>query len=292
MDTARQPASSFHPHPAKPDLRLPDGACDAHCHVFGPAARFPFARERTYTPADAPKAALAALHDHLGLSRAVVVQASCHGTDNTALCDALAASAGRWRGVAMVAPDCDEAQLHDLHAAGVRALRFNFVRHLGDESRSDVIQRLADLIAPRGWHIVIHCEADRLLDIADTLRGLPLPVVIDHMARIDAGAGMDQPAFQLLLMLMRDVKFWVKVCGADRISRQGPPYADAIPFARALVSGFADRVLWGTDWPHPNAGAAAPDDGVLVDLLSDIAPSQQALHRLLVDNPGRLYWND
>lgn len=282
----------FHPHPSIPRLMLPDGACDAHCHVFGPAARFPFASERTYTPVDAPKETLAALHAKLGLTRAVVVQASCHGTDNAAMLDAIAASDGRWRGVAMVAAACDARALEDFHWRGVRGLRFNFVRHLGTDAAADAIRRLAPMIAEMGWHVVIHCDAERLGDIASHLAALPVPVVIDHMARVDASLGFDQPAYRLLLELMRDEKFWVKVCGSDRITRLGPPYADAVPFAHDLVSRFPDRVLWGTDWPHPNARPPMPDDGALVGLLAAIAPSETPRRKLLVDNPARLYWND
>lgn len=267
-------------------------ACDAHCHVFGPAARFPFASARTYTPVDAPKERLAALHAHLGLSRAVIVQASCHGTDNAAMLDALASSPGRWRGVAMVEADCAAEELRRLHAAGVRALRFNFVEHLGVDAAQAAIQRLAPMIAPMSWHVVIHCDAGRLADVAALLQTLPVRVVIDHMARIDASAGPEQPAYQLLLELMRDDRFWVKVCGADRITREGPPYADAAAYARDLVTHFPDRTLWGTDWPHPNARPPMPDDGVLVDLLETIAPDEQARRRLLVDNPTQLYWTD
>lgn len=292
MAQASGPYLPFHPNPTKPRLALPEGACDAHCHVFGPEVRFPFAPQRTYTPVDAPKEKLAERHALLGLSRAVIVQASCHGTDNAAMLDALGASGGRWRGVAMVERDCDAQELSRLHAAGVRGLRFNFVKHLGVDAAQDAILRLAPMIAPKGWHVVIHCDPGRLADISALLQSLPTPVVIDHMARVDAGEGLDQPQYRLLLTLMSDKKFWVKVSGVDRITRQGPPYADAVPFARDLVEKFPDRVLWGTDWPHPNAKAPIPDEGELVDLLAEIAPGIEARTRLLVDNPTRLYWND
>jgi 2-pyrone-4,6-dicarboxylate lactonase len=286
-----QPANPpFHPSPKKPDILLPPGACDAHCHVFGPAARFPFAPERTYTPVDAPKETLFALHDGLGIDRCVLVQASCHGKDNSAVLDAIAASDGRCRGVAMVNADIGEAELLALHEGGIRGVRFNFVTHLGEGADPDAVRRIARKIAPFGWHAVVHFDADRLEMLTSILKSLPLTLVIDHMGRVDASLGLDQPAFRMLLDLMQDKRFWVKVCGSERISRAGPPFRDAVPFARTLVERFPDRVLWGTDWPHPNIKKHMPDDGALVDLLAEIAPSTEHLHELLVGNPMRLYW--
>lgn len=280
----------FHPAPSKPRIALPPGACDAHCHVFGPAARFPFAPQRTYTPVDAPKETLFALHRMLGIDRSVLVQASCHGTDNAAMLDAIAASEGRYRGIAMVARDVDDTELRRLHDGGVRGVRFNFVSHLGKDADLAAVRALADRIAPLGWHAVVHFDADRLETLAPVLRDLPVPMVVDHMGRVDASRGTDQPAFRMLLDLLDDPRFWVKVCGAERISRAGPPFADAVPFAKTLVDRFPDRVLWGTDWPHPNIKKNMPDDGHLVDLLAQISPKADALRRLLVDNPTRLYW--
>lgn len=282
----------FHPDPSVPQIRLPQGACDAHCHVFGPAARFPFASERTYTPVDAPWPVLQALHRKLGLERTVLVQASCHGRDNSAMLDAIAHSGGTCRGVAMVGREVSDAELRRLHDGGVRAIRFNFVTHLGQDADLETVRELAQRIAPLGWHAVVHFDADRLDALAPVLRDLPLRMVIDHMGRLDASRGVDQPGFELLTALMRDDRFWVKVCGAERITRQGPPYDDAVPIAHALVAAFPDRVLWGTDWPHPNIRKDMPDDGKLVDLLARIAPGPDLLGQLLVDNPTRLYWAD
>lgn len=280
----------FCQNPKKPDIALPAGACDAHCHVFGPAARFPFAPGRTYTPHDAPKEALSALHRHLGIERSVLVQASCHGTDNSAMLDAIAASHGRSRGIAMVDETVSESELLALHEGGVRGVRFNFVSHLGEPADREAIRVVTDKIAPLGWHAVVHFDAHRLESLAPFLRELKLPLVIDHMGRIDAGAGVEQDAFQLLLDLMRDTRFWVKVCGSERLSRTGPPFHDAAAYGRLLVERFPDRVLWGTDWPHPNIKRHMPDDGALVDLLDIIAPQAQHRQALLVDNPTRLYW--
>lgn len=282
----------FHPNPSTPALQLPPGACDAHCHVFGPAARFPFAPERTYTPVDAPWETLQALHRKLGIERTVLVQASCHGTDNAAVLDAIARSGGTCRGVAMVRRDITDDALKRLHDGGIRGIRFNFVTHLGQDADLDAVRALADRIAPLGWHAVVHFDADRLETLAPVLQSLPVTMVIDHMGRVDASRGLAQPAYSMLTELMADPRFWVKVCGAERITRQGPPYDDAVPFAADLVARFPDRVLWGTDWPHPNIKKDMPDDGALVDLLSRIAPTPQALQRLTVTNPTRLYWAD
>lgn len=280
----------YHPSPSKPKIALPPGACDAHCHVFGPADRFPFAPERTYTPVDATKETLFALHLLLGIERAVLVQASCHGTDNSAMLDAIAASDGRYRGIAMVRGDVTDDELARLHEGGVRGVRFNFVSHLGKDADLAVVRRVIEKIVPLGWHAVIYFDSDRLEMLAPVLKSLPLKLVIDHMGRVDASKGLDQPAFRMLVDLMEDERFWIKVSGCERITRAGPPYADAVPFARRLVELFPDRVLWGTDWPHPNIKKDMPDDGALVDLLEEIVPDEEHLRRLLVDNPARLYW--
>jgi 2-pyrone-4,6-dicarboxylate lactonase len=285
-------ARTFHLDPKKPDIALPKDACDSHCHVFGPAARFPYAPERAYTPVDVPKEHLFRLHRHLGLSRGVIVQASCHGSDNRALVDALEAGQGRYKGIAMVKADVTEAALRDLDAAGVRGVRFNFVRHLGKGAAFDAMRTVIEKIQPLGWHVVVHFDADRLVDLTDELTSIPVPVVIDHMGRPDASQGVAQEPFQRLLALIRDTRFWVKVSGSERITRQGPPYDDAVPFARALMTAIPDRVLWGTDFPHPNIRPPIPDDGALVDLLARIAPMPGELKALLVDNPTRLYWSE
>ncbi|GGA77375.1 2-pyrone-4,6-dicarboxylate hydrolase [Nitratireductor aestuarii] len=279
-----------HPNPKKPDIRLPEGACDAHCHVFGPGDVFPYSTSATYRPEDAPKERLRALHDHLGLSRAVIVQASCHGTDNAAMVDALLASDGKWRGIAMVERDVTPEALQALHDAGVRGVRFNFVNHLGEGADHDAVLEIVEKIKPLGWHIVVHFDAEKLEGLAPFLEKIDVTMIIDHMGRVDASKGTDQLAFRLLLKLMEDKRFWVKVSGCERVSRAGPPFHDAAEFARILVERFPDRVLWGTDWPHPNIRANMPDDGALVDLLKIIAPTEESLKTLLVDNPTRLYW--
>ena len=270
----------------KPRFKLPRGTCDAHCHVFGPAAKFPFAPDRRYTPADAPKEMLAALHAHLGIERAVIVQASCHGTDNAAMLDCIASDPDRYRGVAIVDDSFKDADYDRLHAGGVRGVRFNFVRHLGGAPDINVFSRVIDRIRTRGWHVVLHLDAPDIVPLSDMIRALPLPFIIDHMGRVPARDGVDQPPLKALLELARLPNCWVKVCGAERISM--PPYDAAVPIARALIEAAPDRVLWGTDFPHPNA-THAPDEADLVDLVPQFAPDAQVQKRLLVDNPARLY---
>jgi 2-pyrone-4,6-dicarboxylate lactonase len=279
-----------HPDPHPPTAFTPPaGACDAHCHIFGPASRFPFARERTYTPPDAGYDRFVALQRRLGLSRAVFVQASCHGTDNSAMVDALERGGGRFAGVAMLDDSFDDAAIRELHAAGVRGTRFNFVAHLGGAPELDALWRVVRRIEPLGWHLVLHFDADDLPAHAELLDRLPVPYVIDHMGRVDASRGIDQEPFSVLVQLLADERAWVKISGAERLSAAGPPgYADVVPYAQALIAAAPDRVLWGTDWPHPNV-RRMPDDGDLVDLLAAFAPDEATRTRILVDNPARLY---
>ena len=282
----------FHPHPSKPAFAVPRGAVDAHCHVFGPGAQFPYAPERKYTPCDAPKEKLWALRDFLGFERNVIVQATCHGADNRAVIDALEHSQGRARGVATVRTDVTDAELATMDEAGVRAVRFNFVKRLVDTTPPDALRAIAERIAPLGWHIVIYFEAVDLPDLYDFFASLPTIVVVDHMGRPDVTKPVDGPEFELFLQLMREhPNIWSKVTCPDRLSRSGPPgYDDVAPFGRRVVEHFPDRVLWGTDWPHPNMRAHMPDDGQLVDFIPKIAATAELQRRLLVDNPVRLYW--
>ena len=282
----------FHPNPSKPRFQVPAGAVDAHCHVFGPGDVFAYAPERKYTPCDAPKEKLFALRDYLGFARNVIVQATCHGNDNRALVDALQASKGMARGVASVARDISDAELQALHAAGVRGTRFNFVKRLVDFTPREVLAEIAARIAPLGWHVVIYFEAQDLPELWDFFTSLPTTVVVDHMGRPDVSKPVDGPEFELFMKLMREhPNIWSKVSCPERLSKSGPPaYDDVVPFARRLVETFPDRVLWGTDWPHPNMKSHMPDDGLLVDYLPRIAPTPALQQALLVDNPMRLYW--
>jgi len=279
-----------HPNPQRPNFALPANACDAHCHVFGPEDRFPYAPESKYRPIDAPKEKLFDLHRHLGFDRSVLVQASCHGTDNSAMIDMLEHGDGRYRGIAVVGEDITNAEIEHMHSAGVRGIRFNFVKRLVDTKPHDVYRRIADLVAPFGWHIIVYFESQELSDIEDLLIELPTPIAIDHMARPAVEKGLNDPDFLRICHLVANrPNTWVKVGCLERLTRQGPPYLDAVPFARHFVEHFSDRVLWGTDWPHPNMKSHMPDDGALVDSIPLIAPSAELQQKLLVDNPAKLY---
>jgi 2-pyrone-4,6-dicarboxylate lactonase len=289
---------NWDPKPSTPRYELPAGTVDAHCHVFGPGAEFPFAPERKYTPCDAGKEQLFALRDHLGVSRNVIVQATCHGADNRAMVDAVRSSRGRARGIATVRPDVSEAELRELDAAGVRGLRFNFVRRLVDAAPTDELATIAAKIAPLGWHAVVYFEAADLADLEDFFGSLPTPLVVDHMGRPDVTRPVDGPEFGRFLRFVERHDVWVKVSCPERLTVTGPPavdgetdaYRDVVPFARRVVAEFPERVLWGTDWPHPNLTDHMPDDGLLVDHLPHVAVTPQQRQKLLVDNPMRLYW--
>lgn len=284
----------FHSKPSKPKFKLPVGAVDAHCHVFGPGHRFPYAEKRKYTPCDASKQQLWALRDHLGFSRNVIVQATCHGSDNRALVDALQASNGLARGVATVDEHISDEELQRLHDAGVRGVRFNFVKRLVDVAPYTVLESIAGRIAPLGWHVVIYFEAPDLAEHKAFFSDLPLTIVFDHMGRPDVTLSEHGPEFQQFVSLLVDnPTMWTKVTCPERLSNSGPPgYNDFVPFARYLVDRFSHRVLWGTDWPHPNMKNHMPDDGALVDIIPHIAVSEVNRQRLLIDNPMQLYWGN
>lgn len=285
--------------PSKPRFILPSGSVDAHCHVFGPGQQFPFAPERKYTPCDASKTQLFALRDHLGFDKNVIVQATCHGSDNRALVDALHHSQGKARGVATIKRSVSDQELERLHHAGVRGVRFNFVKRLVDFTPKDALLDIAHRIKSLGWHIVIYFEAVDLPELWDFFTALPTKLVVDHMGRPDVSLPVESPQFQLFVKLLREhPHIWSKVTCPERLSLCGPKalqgeqhaYTDVIPFARHLVEQFPDRVLWGTDWPHPNLQDHMPDDGLLVDWIPLIAPTTQLQQALLVDNPTRLYF--
>ncbi|MCD7099571.1 amidohydrolase family protein [Stenotrophomonas sp. MMGLT7] len=282
----------FDPAPSRPRFVPPPGAVDAHCHVFGPGAAFPYAPERKYTPCDAVKEKLFALRDFLGFERNVIVQATCHGADNRALVDALRAAGGRARGIATVRDSVGDTELQDLHAAGVRGVRFNFVRRLVDPKPDAYYHRIIERIAALGWQVVVYFEAADLAERWDFFTSLPTTVVVDHMGRPDVSKPVEGPEFQRFVRLMAEHEnVCSKVSCPERLSRLGPPgYDDVVPFARYLVERFPDRVLWGTDWPHPNMKQHMPDDGALVDFIPRIAPTAELQRKLLVDNPMRLYW--
>ena len=283
---------SWHGAPSRPRFVPPPGAVDAHCHVFGPMARFPFSAKAKYLPEDADAAALFALRDHLGFARNVIVQASCHGTDNAATLHAIAQSGGMARGVAVVDPAITPEELAALHDGGIRGVRFNFLKRLVDDAPKDKFLALAARL-PAGWHVVIYFEADILEEMRAFIAAVPVPVVIDHMGRPDVSQGPDGPdmrAFRSLLESRDDI--WFKATCPDRLDPSGAPWNDFAAAVRPLVEDYADRVVWGTDWPHPNMQDAIPDDGHLVDMIPRIAPTPELQRKLLIDNPMRLYWAD
>jgi len=285
-------------NPSSPRFSLPEGAVDAHCHVFGPGAEFPFAPERKYTPGDASKEQLFALRDHLGVSRNVIVQATCHGADNSAMVDAVQSSGGRARGVATVRPDVTDAELRRLDENGVRGVRFNFLKRLVSASPQSDLAEIAKKIAPLGWHVVIYFEGADLEELEGFFGSLPTPLVVDHMGRPDVTKPADGPEFARFLRFTEKNDVWVKVSCPERLSLTGPPaldgqqhpYTDAVPFGRRVIAEFPDRVLWGSDWPHPNLTDHMPDDGLLVDYIPQVAVTSEQQHKLLVANPMRLYW--
>ena len=289
----------YYPNPSKPKFVMPAGAVDAHCHVFGPGDQFPYAPERKYTPCDAGKDKLFALRDHLGFNRNVIVQATCHGKDNRALVDALLSADGRARGVVTLSSDVSDEELQQLHAAGVRGVRFNFVKRLVDFTPKEELLKVANKIAPLGWHVVVYFEAQDLPELWDFFTELPTTVVVDHMGRPDVSKPVDGEEFNLFARLLSEhSNIWSKLSCPERLSKSGPPaldgeqnaYQDVVPFARRLMQEFPDRVLFGTDWPHPNLKNHMPDDGLLVDYVLQIAPTAAEQKALLVDNPMRLYW--
>ena len=283
----------FHPDPKVPDFKLPAGAVDAHCHVFGPSPEFPYAPERKYTPCNAGKDKLYALRDHLGFTRNVIVQATCHGKDNAAMVDACRSAGDLARGVASVGVEISDEELAELHEAGVRGVRFNFVKRLVDATPREVFIGIADKIQKFGWSIVVYFEAADLQDLEPFLKQLPGIIVVDHMGRPDVAKGVDHPDFGRFIRLMEENEnIWTKVTCPERLTAQGAPYDDVVPYYREIVDRFEDRVLWGTDWPHPNMKSHMPDDGALVDYIPRIAPTAEQQQKLLVDNPLRLYWGE
>jgi 2-pyrone-4,6-dicarboxylate lactonase len=269
-------------------FKPPPLACDAHCHVFGPAAKFPYDPKASYLPQDAPFERLQDLHKRLGLERAVIVHASCHGSDMRVTLDAIARSGGRYRGTAIIDPTFSEKQFRQMHDGGIRGVRFNFVRHLGGRPDMAFFKETVQRLRAIGWHLILHLDAEDLIEFESLFKTLPVPFVIDHMGRVKAAAGLEQPAFRVLLSFLKHENAWVKICGAERVSSSGPPFTDAVPFARALIEAAPERILWGTDWPHPNV-KWMPDDAALVELFPLMAPGPELQYKILVDNPARLY---
>ncbi|MFC3097157.1 amidohydrolase family protein [Alteraurantiacibacter palmitatis] len=288
---------SWHANPSKPKFTPPPGAVDAHCHVFGPMAQFPFSAKAKYLPEDAGPDMLFALRDHLGFEKNVIVQASCHGTDNSATLHAIAAAQGKARGVAVVDPAISEDDLAALHLGGIRGIRFNFLKRLVDDAPKDRFLEVASRL-PKGWHVVIYFEADILEELRPFMDAIPVPIVVDHMGRPDVTQGPDGPdmkAFRRFLDSRDDI--WFKPTCPDRLDAikeggKGDPWDNFAAAVAPLVADYPTRCIWGTDWPHPNMQDEIPDDGHLVDMIPRIAPTAELQQALLVDNPNRLYWAD
>jgi 2-pyrone-4,6-dicarboxylate lactonase len=269
---------------------LPTGAVDAHCHVFGPQAQFPFSPLAKYLPQDAGIDRLLELRDRWGFARNVIVQPSCHGTDNTVTIDAIARTEGRAKGIAVVEPDIADEELQKMDAGGIRGIRFNFIKRLVENAPKDKFLQIASRL-PKGWHVVVYFEADILEELRPFFADIPVPLVIDHMGRPDVTQGPDGPdmtAFRAFLDSRDDI--WVKTTCPDRLDLAGPPYDDFVRSVRPLVEDYQDRVLWGTDWPHPTMETILPDDGPIIDVIPRIATTPELQRKLLIDNPMRLYW--
>ena len=285
------------PNTRKPCFTPPPNSCDTHFHVFGPPEIFPFLSTHEYTPPAAPLEQYLKMAAVIGMERAVVVQPSVHGLDNSATLDAIAKSGGRFRGLARIDDKTPKAELQKLHDGGVRGVRFNLLDRPRGNVKLDVLDRCVEHIAEFGWSVDLHIDTKNLLEQERRIRALPIPVVIDHIARVKPVEGLNQPAFQLLLDLMKSKNVWVKVSGADKIcntkvhSYFGLPFVEVIPFARAVIAAAPDRVIWGTDWPHSNnfAPGHTPNDGDLVDLLAEFALDETTRRKILVDNPAALY---
>jgi predicted TIM-barrel fold metal-dependent hydrolase len=280
--------------PSPPKIPLPAGACDTHAHVFGPASRFAYTHDRSYTPPDAPLENYLHMLDTLGFARGALVQGSAHGRDNGAMLDALARQPQRLRGVAVADAATPPKELRRWHGLGVRGIRFNhFFRDgklfYGGGVPLDDVRALAPTMAELGWHIQLWIDVKDLTDTLPFVRRIGLPIVIDHMGRTEARLGIGDPGFQSLLRLLGEGGCWVKLSGAHRISEQSPDYPDARAFLQALVRTNPERLVWGTDWPHPRMHGEMPDAGHLLDLFQEWVPDGATRRRILVDNPARLY---
>jgi 2-pyrone-4,6-dicarboxylate lactonase len=276
------------PNTKQPKFRPPPLACDAHCHIFGPAAKFPYDPDASYHPPDAPFEGLQKLHSILGFERAVIVHASCHGPDMRATLDGIKRSKGAYRGTAIIDESYGDKEFAEMEAGGIRGVRFNFVQHLGGRPDMGLFHRTVARLKEMDWHLILHLDAQDLVEFREMFMRIPVPMVIDHMGRVQAAAGLEQQPFKVLLDFMKNQNTWVKITGAERISSKGPPFDDAVPFAQALIAAAPDRILWGTDWPHPNV-KVMPNDGDLVDLFPLMAPEPELQYKILVDNPARLY---
>jgi predicted TIM-barrel fold metal-dependent hydrolase len=285
------------PNTKKPCFTPPANACDTHFHVFGPPEVFPFVSTHEYTPPAAPLEHYRKMLAVIGIERAIVVQPSVHGLDNSATLDAIKNSSGRFRGVGRIDDKTPTEELQRLHAGGLRGVRFNLLNRPRGNVKLDVLDRCVEKIAGLGWSVDLHIDMKNLIEQENRIRKMPIPVVIDHIARVKPAEGLKQAGFQLLLDLMMLKHVWTKVSGADKIcgttvhSYYGLPFIEVIPYAQAVIAVAPERVIWGTDWPHSNnfSPGHTPNDGDLVDLLAAFAPDDGIRKKILVDNPAVLY---
>ena len=280
--------------PVRPKIPTPPNACDTHAHVFGPGSRFPYAETRSYTPPDAPLEKYLHMLDTLGFSRGGLVQGSAHGRDNSAMLDALAKHPERLRGVAVADESVPAAELRRWNDLGIRALRFNhFFRggklHYQGGVTLENAKKLGSLMKDLGWHMQLWIDVKDLPETIPIIKSIGLPVVIDHMGRTNAQAGVAAPGFQSLLRLLGEGGCWVKLSGAHRVSKQAPDYPDARALHVALVKENPEQLVWGSDWPHPRMEDEMPNAGHLLDLLNEWTEDDAIRRRILVDNPARLY---
>lgn len=279
------------PNPHAPRFKVPANACDTHLHVFGPETRYPYSPARGYTPPDATIEDLRRLHAILGIKRFVITQPSVYGTDNRATMDAVATAPDRTRAVIAVGQDISDAELAGFHAAGARGVRINLVDKGGmpfDDMTA--VQRFAERIVPFGWHIEVLIHVSEFPDLKTTLKALPVDVVVGHLGYMKTSEGLDNPGFREFLDLLRDGKCWAKMTGTYRITQaDAPPYDDVVPVARAILDAAPDRVIWGSDWPHPFHYRTMPNDGYLLDQLADWTSDEALIHKTLVENPETLY---
>lgn len=289
MTTPLKTSGSPLEHPRAPTIALPPGSCDSHVHIFGPFDRYPLPDDRSFTPALAPGSALRKWHERFGFERCVIVQSQGHGYDHWPLLDALRAGAGRYKGVALVRLGDTEETLLRFHEAGVCGARFHFLAHLGGRPDLDTIRSVAARIKPLGWHLAIHVAGNDIVEYEDFIGTLDLPLVIDHMARPDIASGPDGVAITALRRLLDTGHVWVKLSGADRLSKTGAPFRDALPIAKCLAAHAPERVVWGSDWPHVNLHGPMPDDGDLTDFVGEIVDDENHRRLLLVENPARLF---
>jgi predicted TIM-barrel fold metal-dependent hydrolase len=290
--------------PATPvNFAIPPQACDSHTHIFGDPRRFPYFTGRTYTPEPALPEEMSRLHRSLHMRRVVIVTPSVYGTDNSCTLYGMKARGANARGVAVIEEGTPARELDRLQKAGIRGIRLNLAT-AGQTDPAGARRRLQAAIAQvksRNWHIQMFTSLPVIVGIREMVLDSEVPVVFDHFGGLDAALGLEQPGFGVLVELVRAGKAWVKISAAYRVSSRGPDYADVAPFARALIAANAERILWGSDWPHPAttpASGRSPndvtpllqiDDGLLLNQLAVWAPDAAVRRRILVDNPARLY---